>query len=183
MRCSQELYVYRVTTGVSAWIVLWEVAKNCKFLYIPYRCKIEKSDTHNIMELKILKWKCAYGSSFVNIIRTPLSLKMSTTLRVVLSAEIIKEQRNAEAEKNLLVFTFNTVYCFQFAYIISSSVMLSIYAKLYCHVLNIRESGSKYAKKKVFTLARLKIVSTIKNLICRCLLYDYEMWCSQELCS
>ena len=33
----------------------------------------------------------------------------------------------------------------------------------------------------VFTLARLKIVPTIKNLICRCLLYDYKMSCRQEL--
>ena len=82
------------------------------FLHIPYRCKIEQPDTRHIMELKILKRKCACVSSSAKIIWKPLSLKMSTTLRVkssaVLSAEIIREQRDAEAEKN-------SVYCFQFA--------------------------------------------------------------------
>ena len=49
----------------------------------------------NVMRLTILKRKCACGSGFVKIIWKPLSLKMSTTLRVrssaELSAEIIKE--------------------------------------------------------------------------------------------
>ena len=36
----------------------------------------------NVMELIILKWKCACGSSFSNVIWKLLSLKMSTTLRV-----------------------------------------------------------------------------------------------------
>ena len=54
--------------------------------------------------LKILKRKCACGSSFVKIIWKPLSLKKSTELghQAVLSAEIIREQKDAEAEMNLL---------------------------------------------------------------------------------
>ena len=55
------------------------------------------------MRLKILKRKYANESSFVKIIWKPLSLKMSTTLRghqAVCSAEIIREQRDAEAETN-----------------------------------------------------------------------------------
>ena len=55
---------------------------NSKFLHIPYRCNIEQPATRQRMGLKILKWKCACGSSFVKIIWKPLSLKMSTTLRV-----------------------------------------------------------------------------------------------------
>ena len=47
------------------------------------------------------------GLFFVTIIWKPLSLKMSTTLRVsssgMLSAQIIREQRDAEAEKNRLL--------------------------------------------------------------------------------
>ena len=57
------------------------------------------------MGLKILKWKCSYGSSFVKIICKPLSLKMNTTLEIghqaVLSAEIVREQKDAEAETKL----------------------------------------------------------------------------------
>ena len=34
------------------------------------------------MGLKFMKRKCAHGSSFVKIIWTPLSMKMSTTLKV-----------------------------------------------------------------------------------------------------
>ena len=60
----------------------------------------------NIMGLKILNRKCACGSSFVKIIWKPPSLKMSTILGVryqaVLSAEIIREQRDAETETNFL---------------------------------------------------------------------------------
>ena len=58
----------------------------------------------NIMGLKILKLKYACGSSFVKIIWKPLSLKMSTTLRVRSSGSVFcrnQEQRDAEAEKNL----------------------------------------------------------------------------------
>ena len=53
--------------------------------------------------------------------------------------------------------------------------MLSIYAELSSHVLAIRERAAVNMQGTVFTLARLKIVSTMKNLICRCLLYYCEI--------
>ena len=43
------------------------MGKNCKFLHIPNRCKIEQPDTGQLMGLKIRKQKCARGSSFVEI--------------------------------------------------------------------------------------------------------------------
>ena len=55
----------------------------------------------------------------------------------MLSAEVIREQRDAEAEKNCCSGSFNI--CFQFALSLFESVMLSIYAKLSSHVLTIRE--------------------------------------------
>ena len=59
-----------------------EVAKNGKFLHIPYRWKVEQPATwqHNGIknsETKICMWKF-----FVKIIWKPVSMKMSTTLRV-----------------------------------------------------------------------------------------------------
>ena len=57
------------------------------------------------MGLKILNQKCACGSSFITIIWKSFSLKMGNTElghQAVFSAEIIGEQRDAEAEKNLL---------------------------------------------------------------------------------
>ena len=63
--------------------------------------------------------------------------------------------------------------------------MLSIYAKLSSHVLAIQERERERAavnkQGTVFTLARLKIFPTIKNLICKCLLFDCEMGCCLEL--
>ena len=56
-----------------------------------------------------------------------------------------------------------------------ASVMLSVYAKLSSHVLAIRDRAAVNLQGTVFTLAGLKIVPTIKNFICRCLLYDSEM--------
>ena len=53
--------------------------------------------------------------------------------------------------------------------------MLSIYAKLSSQVLVFRERAAANMQGTVFTLARLKMVPTIKNLICRCLLYDCEI--------
>ena len=38
---------------------------NCKFLHIPYRCKIEQPATYNIKGLQILKRKYACESNFV----------------------------------------------------------------------------------------------------------------------
>ena len=48
--------------------------------------------------------------------------------------------------------------------------MVSVYAKLCSHVLAIRERAAVNMHGTLITLARLEIVSTIKNLICRCLL-------------
>ena len=39
-----------------------EVAKNCMYLYIPYRCKVEQLDALHIMGRQILKRNCACGS-------------------------------------------------------------------------------------------------------------------------
>ena len=58
-----------------------------------------------VVGLKMLKRRCACESSFVKIMWKPLSLRMRTTElghQAVLSAEIIREQTKAEAEKNLL---------------------------------------------------------------------------------
>ena len=57
-----------------------------------------------------------------------------------------------------------------------ASVMLSIYAQLSSHVVAIeRDRAAVNMQRTVFTLAGLKIVPTIKNVICRCLLYSFEM--------
>ena len=77
---------------------------NSNFLHIPYKCKIEQTDTR-CNGIKILKRNCACVSTFVKIVWKPLSLEMSTAIGVrssgMLSTEIIREQRDAEAE-NLL---------------------------------------------------------------------------------
>ena len=87
---------------------------------------------------------------------------MSTTLRVRSSGSAFC--RNYQRTKGcreefvvVIVFTFNTVYCFQFWII---SVMLPIYAKLSSHVIAIqdRERAAVNMQGTVFTLARLKIV-------------------------
>ena len=58
------------------------MAKNYIFLHIPNRARVNNLIRDNVMGLKILKQKCACGSSFVKIIWVPLSLKRSTTLGV-----------------------------------------------------------------------------------------------------
>ena len=80
------------------------------------------------------------------------------------------------------IFTFNNVYCFQFALHISlvAQAMLSIYAKLSSHILAIGVRAPVNMQGTVFTLARLKIIPTIKNWICS-RLYDCAMRCSREL--
>ena len=51
---------------------------NCNFLHIiTYGCNIEQPAPDNVMRLKIQKWKCACGSTFIKIIWKPFSLKMS----------------------------------------------------------------------------------------------------------
>ena len=49
--------------------------------------------------------------------------------------------------------------------------MLSIYAKPSSHVLIMRERAVVDMIGTVFTLVQLKIIPTIRNLICRCLIY------------
>ena len=90
------------------------------------------------MGLKILKWKCACGSSFAKIIWKQHSLKASTTLRVRSPGSAFcrnyqrrKGCRSLEDELVVvIVYSFNTVYCHQFALYLVASVMLSIYVKL-----------------------------------------------------
>ena len=53
----------------------------------------------NIMGLKILKRKCACGSSFVRIIWKPLSLKTSTTIRVKSSGNVFCRSENKGMQK------------------------------------------------------------------------------------
>ena len=86
----------------------------------------------------------------------------------MLSAEI-SENKGMQKLRTCIVLTFNTLLFSVCSISLVASIMFSIYAKLSSHVLAIRE------KEQVFTLARLKIVPTIKNMICRCLLYDCEM--------
>ena len=59
--------------------------------------------------------------------------------------------------------------------IISCISILSICVTLSSHVLAIRERMAINMQGTVFTLTRLKIVLTIKNLNCICLLYNCEM--------
>ncbi len=53
--------------------------------------------------------------------------------------------------------------------------MLSIYAELSNHVLAIREIVAVSMQGTVLTIERFKIVPTVTNLICICLLCDGEM--------
>ena len=77
---------------------------NCKFLHIPSGARLNSLLPDNVTGLKILKRKCACGSSFVKIIWKPLSLKMSIYLiknkviRQCFLQEIVREQRDAEAD-------------------------------------------------------------------------------------
>ena len=65
----------------------------------------------------------------------------------MLSAEIIREQRDAEAETtcSVIVFTFNSFFfCFQFApilYMLNYSVMYS---------LSERESGCNHGRNRIY---------------------------------
>ena len=54
---------------------------------------------YNIMGLKIQIQKCACGSNFVKVIWKPL---FELGHQALLSTEIIREQRDAEAKDNLL---------------------------------------------------------------------------------
>ncbi len=53
--------------------------------------------------------------------------------------------------------------------------MLSVYAKLFSYILTVRVRVAVNMQETVLTIARLKIVPTIKNLICSCLIYDCKM--------
>ena len=80
------------------------VARIVIFLHIPYRCKIEQPDTRQCNGIKKFEMKCACGSSFIKIIWKMLSLKISIYYikrlghQAVFSAEIVREQRDTEAE-------------------------------------------------------------------------------------
>ena len=94
------------------------------------------------MGLKILKWKCACGSSFVKIIWKPLSLKMSTTLRVRSSGNAFcrNYQRTPGMQKlrTCCSDSFHFEHCLLFSVCsisLVASVMLSMYAKLSSRVL------------------------------------------------
>ena len=67
-----------------------------------------------------------------------------------------------------IVFSFlSMISCFSYA--------LYGYSTIQSCTRFLRERVAVNMQVTVFNLARLKIVSTVKNLICRCYLYDYEM--------
>ena len=136
-------YIFLEIHNVGLWY--GEVAKNCKFLLIPCRCKIEQPETRGCNGIKNLKWKCACGSSFVMIIWKQLFLKIiELNHQAVLSAEIIREQRDTDAE-NLLWWYFLLLTFFQF----SLSLVASALYMLNCPImysLSERESGSKHVR-------------------------------------
>ena len=78
----------------------------------------------------------------------------------------------------MIVCTFDTVIVFSMLYIISTTidyakVMLSIYATLSSHLLAVRkgERAAAHMQGTVLTLARLKTVPTIQELVslqCQC---------------
>ena len=80
--------------------------------------------------------------------------------------------------RTLVIVALSTLFIvFSLLYIISCIIILSVYAKLPSHGFAIRERGRVAVNMQgtVFTIARLIIVPTIMNLICRCHLYDSEM--------
>ena len=100
----------------------------------------------NIMGSKILKRKCACGSSFVKIIWMPLSLKMSTTLREFSHPAFFLQKLSENKEMQKLRRTVEVIFFILTLFIVFgvlsslvASVMLSIYATLSSHVLAIRE--------------------------------------------
>ena len=136
-----------------------------------------------VMGLKKLKQKCACRSSFVKIIWRLLSLKMSTTLRIRSSGNTFcryyqrtKGCRSWEELVEVRVCSFNTLYCFQFALNHKFRQLCFLYMLKYpvMYLQSDRENGSKHARNCVY-LSKIGIVPTIKNLICRCLLYDCGM--------
>ena len=58
-----------------------KLLRNLSFYMFLTGARLNNLLPDNVMGLKILKWKCASGSSFVMIIWKLLSLKISTTLR------------------------------------------------------------------------------------------------------
>ena len=57
------------TTGISGWIVMWGSSQELYVFYIFLTGgRLNNLIPDNIMVLKILKWKCTCGSSFVKII-------------------------------------------------------------------------------------------------------------------
>ena len=94
---------------------------NCKFLHIATHARLNNLLSDNVMGLKILKWKCACGKFCQDYLEAAF-LKMSNTLRVRSSGSTFcrnyqrtKRCRSGEELVVVIVYTFNTVYCFQFA--------------------------------------------------------------------
>ena len=114
----------------------------------------------------MFKFRWFRVSAPLKIIWKPFSFKMSTALRVRSSGSVIRKQRDAEAEPK--VCTCNTVFVINLLNIISCK-----YPVMYS--LSERERLAENMQGTVFILVRLKIVLTIKNLICRSLIYDWEM--------
>ena len=115
-----------------------------------------------------------------------LSLKMGNTLGVRLSGSSFcrnyQKPRDAEAERTCCsdIFHFFTVYCFQFAlyhYLHQLSFRYMPNCPIIC-TSYLRNRAAVNMQGTVITLAKLKIIPTIKSFIYRCPLYDYGMWCS-----
>ena len=118
------------------------------FHITPYRWRIEQPDTRQHNGIKNSETEMCL---WIKINWKPLSLKMSTTLRVRSSGSVFcrnyqrtKGCRSREELVEVIVCTFNTVYCFQLLYIISCiSYALYICSTIQSCTRYPRESGSK----------------------------------------
>ena len=126
-------------------IVGCDAAENYMLLDITSGASLNKLLPDKEMRLKILKRKCACGSSFVKIIWKPLSLKVSTTLRIrsELGHQAMflqKFSENKGMQKPRRICCSDSLHFKHFSACsisLVASIMLSIYAKLSSHGLAI----------------------------------------------
>ena len=71
-----ENYMFLEIHNLCVWIVIWGSSQESFYIFLTGK-RLSNLIPDNVMGLKILKRKCACGSSFVKIIRKLLSLKMS----------------------------------------------------------------------------------------------------------
>ena len=119
--------------------------RNVSFYIFLTGARLNNLILENIMGLKILKRKYACGSSFVMITWKPLFLKISTTLRVMsLGSNFCRNYQRTKGCKNLRQTCWSKFALLMFSVCsisLVASVMLSIHAKLFSHVLTIQDRG------------------------------------------